>query len=105
MEYRINITFYSGEASACPVCKDICPPGPQPVSNFTIQIKTINQPPATLRGDLNHDGNVTSADVMIALRIAVSCEFIEEADIDENGCVNALDAFMIMQVAVGNIEL
>ena len=104
-EYRIDITFYSGEAPACPVCNDSCPPGSQPISNFTIHIKTVNQPPATPRGDLNHDGDVTSADAVIALRIAVSGEFVEEADIDENGCVNALDARMILQAAAGNIEI
>jgi hypothetical protein len=38
MEYRIDITFHSGEAPACPVCNDTCPPGPQPISNFTIHI-------------------------------------------------------------------
>jgi hypothetical protein len=59
----------------------------------------------TQKGDLNHDGNVTSADVLIALEIAVSGEYVPEADIDENGCVNALDARMIMQAAAGRIEL
>jgi parallel beta-helix repeat protein len=56
-------------------------------------------------GDLNHDGTLTSADVLIALEIAVSGEYVPEADIDENGCVNALDARMIMQAAAGRIEL
>ncbi len=56
-------------------------------------------------GDLNHDGNVTSADILIALRIAVSGEYVPEADLDENDCVNALDARMIMQEAAGRIEL
>nr|QNO46908.1 hypothetical protein GBMLOPDG_00004 [Methanosarcinales archaeon ANME-2c ERB4] len=105
IEYRINITFYSGEASACPVCNDICPPGPQPVSNFAIHIETVNQPPETPRGDLNHDGGITPADAVIALRIAVSGEFVEEADIDKNGCVNALDACMILQAAARNLEI
>ena len=65
--------------------------------------KTITIKP--LRGDLNSDGNVTSADVLIALQIAVSGEYVPEADIDGNGCVNALDARMIMQAAAGRIEL
>jgi PKD repeat protein len=51
MEYRINITFYSGEAPACPVCNDTCPPGSQPISNFTIHISyehsTMNPPIAS----------------------------------------------------------
>ena len=58
-----------------------------------------------LKGDLNHDGILTSADVLIALEIAVSGEYVPEADIDENGCVNALDARMIMQAAAGRIKL
>ncbi|PXF61588.1 MAG: hypothetical protein C4B59_03290 [Candidatus Methanogaster sp.] len=60
---------------------------------------------ATPKGDLNHDGNVTSADVVIALQIAVSGEYVPEADIDGNGCVTSLDALMIMQAAAGRIEL
>ena len=57
------------------------------------------------KGDLNHDGTLTSADALIALRIAVSGEYVPEADIDENGCVTSLDALMIMQAAAGRIEL
>ena len=57
------------------------------------------------KGDLNHDGTLTSADILIALQIAVSGEYVPEADIDENGCVNALDARMIMRAAAGRIEL
>jgi len=42
---------------------------------------------------------------VIALRIAVSGKYMPEADIDENGYVNALDALMIMQAAAGAITL
>jgi len=59
----------------------------------------------TPKGDLNHDGNITSADVQIALTIVFSGEYTPEADIDENRCVNILDVRMIMQAAAGNIEL
>ena len=52
------------------------------------------------KGD--HDNRITPA---IALEIAVSGEYVPEADIDENGYVNALDARMIMQAAAGRIEL
>ena len=41
----------------------------------------------------------------IALRTAVSGEYVPDADIDENGCVNVLDALMIMQAAAGRSEL
>ncbi len=42
MDYRIDIIFHAGEASACPECSDRCAPGPQPISDFTIHIKDIN---------------------------------------------------------------
>jgi len=105
MQYRIDITFYSGEAPACPMCNDSCPPGPQPISNFTIHIKTVNQPPATPRGDLNHDGNVTPADAVIALTIAASDGENYNADIDGDGKVTSLDGLMILQAAADNIEI
>ena len=57
------------------------------------------------KGDLDHDGCITSADVRIALDIAFSGEYVPEADIDANGCVNVLDARMIMQAAAGRIDL
>ncbi len=41
MEYRIDITFHSGEASACPECSDMCAPGPQPISDFTIHLEDM----------------------------------------------------------------
>jgi len=42
---------------------------------------------------------------VISLDIAFSGGWDAEADIDENGCVNVLDARMIMQAAAGRIEL
>jgi hypothetical protein len=59
----------------------------------------------TPKGDLNHDGNITSADVQIALGIVFSSKYSQEADMDENGYINILDVRMIMQEAAGNIEL
>nr|QNO41759.1 hypothetical protein CNIJDLFC_00005 [Methanosarcinales archaeon ANME-2c ERB4] len=58
-----------------------------------------------MKGDLNHDGKLTSADVLIALEIAVSGRYLLEADMDESGYVNALDARMILQAAAGAIGL
>ncbi|KAF5415367.1 MAG: hypothetical protein C5S48_06095 [Candidatus Methanogaster sp.] len=56
-------------------------------------------------GDLNHDSEITPADAVIALRIAVDDGHASEADVDGNGCVNVLDALMIMQAAAGAISL
>ena len=65
---------------------------------------------ASTKGDLNHDGNVTSADVVIALQIAAGsrpCDaaMLAAADVSGDDRVTSLDALMILQAAVGKIEL
>jgi hypothetical protein len=52
------------------------------------------------KGDLNGDGTITTADVIIALQIAVSGGYRSAADMDENGYVNVLDARVILQAVV-----
>ena len=51
------------------------------------------------RGDLNGDGQITSADVLIALWMALRGEHTPEADMNRDGMVTSLDALMILQVA------
>lgn len=51
------------------------------------------------RGDLNGDGWVTSADALIALRMAASSEYSNDADMNKDGSVTSLDALMILQNA------
>lgn len=81
------------------------PPGPQPVSNFAIHIKTVTPPSITPRGDMNHDGIITPADAVIALTIAASGGENCDADIDGDGKVTSLDGLMILQVAADNIVI
>jgi hypothetical protein len=53
------------------------------------------------RGDLNQDNDITPADAVIALQIAVgSRPFDGAADVSGDGQVTALDALMILQAAV-----
>jgi subtilisin family serine protease len=59
----------------------------------------------TLRGDVNHDGAITSADVAIALGMAAHGEWNADADLSGDGHVTSLDALMILQVAAGRISL
>ncbi|MCK5108630.1 MAG: hypothetical protein KAR25_02980, partial [Methanosarcinales archaeon] len=49
------------------------------------------------RGDLNGDGWVTSADALIALGMAASAGYSDDADMNRDGSVTSLDALMILQ--------
>ena len=51
-------------------------------------------------GDVNDDGHLTTADVAIVLKMAVSGECSEVADVSGDKAVTSLDALMILQ-AVG----
>lgn len=61
---------------------------------------------ASVKGDVDADGSVSSADARLALRYAVGLEVPTEdqkllADYDENGTIDAADARSILRVAVG----
>lgn len=58
------------------------------------------QPP---KGDLNGDYEITQADAVIALRMAVSGEWSEDADVSGDDQVTSLDALLILQAAGGAI--
>ena len=57
------------------------------------------------KGDLNGDGQITAADAAIALGMAVSGERGDNVDVGGDGWVSSVDALMILQAAVGVIEL
>ena len=57
-----------------------------------------------LAGDLNSDGQITSADAIIALRMAVNGEHNDDADMDCDGRVTSVDALMILQGATAAPE-
>ena len=61
--------------------------------------------PILQKGDLNRDGRISTADVAIALSFAARGECDPAADVSDDGQVTALDALMILQAAVGTIEL
>ena len=68
------------------------------------------EPSPTPDGDLNGDGQVTSVDAAITLRVAAgSCPCdattLAAADVSGDGRINSLDALMILQAAAGAIEL
>ena len=74
------------------------------IDSFGI-IKDFNE---LKRGDVDLNGNVTSADARLALRYAVDLDKLTgnsliTADVDENGVVNTSDARRILRAAV-NLE-
>jgi len=54
-------------------------------------------------GDLNNDGDVTTADAAIALQLAVSGGWDQDADVSDDGQVTSLDALMILQIAAESV--
>ena len=63
-------------------------------------------PTPELHGDVNHDGKLSTADAVLALRMAVgSIDTDPAADVDSDGQVTSLDALMILQAAAGSIEI
>lgn len=56
-------------------------------------------------GDLNGDGKLTPADAVIALNIAVSGDYNEYADVNDDGAVNSLDVLMILQGAASSVTI
>ena len=57
------------------------------------------------KGDLNGDGNITPADAAIALQLAASGRWNEDADVSGDDRVTSLDALMILQAAVENAKI
>jgi hypothetical protein len=53
------------------------------------------------KGDLNHDGQITAADAVITLQMAVSGGHSDDADMNRDGSVTSLDALMILRQCPG----
>jgi hypothetical protein len=58
---------------------------------------------SAVTGDLNGDGDVTTADAAIALQLAVSGGWDQDADVSGDWQVTSLDALMILQIAAENV--
>jgi hypothetical protein len=74
-------------------------------SGHTTGSKTITVASMVI-GDLNRDGELTTADAAIALQMAVGARTpTTAADVSGDGMVTSLDALMILQAARGAITL
>ena len=59
----------------------------------------------SLKGDVNGDGVVTTADAVIVLEMCASGEWNEVADVNGDYSATSLDALMILQAAADTIEV
>ena len=82
------------------------------VTNHTISVSEVNDGgifdfniTLGLLGDVNQDNEITSADAVMMLEMAVRDEYSETADVSEDGCVTSLDALMILQAVANNVTL
>lgn len=69
------------------------------VFNFNLTITSLKM------GDVDGDGNITSADAAIALRMAVRGEYSRAADVSDDDSVTSLDALMILQAAIDHVAI
>ncbi len=70
---------------------------------------TDADPVSFIKGDVNLDGSVDSADALLALRHSMGIELLEGAglaagDVNEDGSVDSADALMILRFALGIIN-
>ena len=81
-------------------------PSTEPSTEPPVTEPTEPSEPEYVRGDVNGDGRITSADARLALRAAVNLEALTEiqrlaADVDKDNNVRSADARMILRAAVG----
>jgi len=105
----INNTLYNAYDTGDGIGNDPHPiPGGTSIDHFP-----LTQPWSGTQqlGDLNGDDQITPTDAAIALRIATgssaSCDTatLAAVDVSDDGRVTSLDALMILQAAVGNINI
>ena len=87
----VNVTHYSADGEVL----------------FSNRTKILTSAPIHLdpmHGDLDGDGKITPIDAVIALDLAVTGEWRGDADMNNDKHVTALDALMILQAAVRNVD-
>lgn len=73
---------------------------------YQIPYKSLMEPPKLILGDVDGDGEITSADALFALRQSVKLEnltpeAIKMADIDNDGEITSADSLSILRMSVG----
>ena len=104
--YASYVTLTAGPtATASPTAT------PTPAATASpVPAPTLSTVQPTLRGDINGDGVVGSADASMALRYSVKLEYLNEyqllvADVNNDGKVSASDASRILRYVVKLIDI
>jgi hypothetical protein len=98
-----NVSFASVGVGSTPLILDVVTL--QNISYTEITPRTIsNGSFRTTWGDVNEDGQLTTADAVIVLQMAVRGEYLKEADVNGDSHVTSVDALMIQQMLVINDE-
>ena len=90
----LQFNVMSPDGSRSNVTEHTVTPGEVDAGGFEHNIMIESRP-----GDVNGDGELTSADAIIALQMAVCGKYNSIADINHDDAVTSLDALMILQAA------
>jgi hypothetical protein len=72
------------------------------ISVFALTILAITATAEGIKGDVNGDGEITSVDALLALKMSVGkIQPNAIADVNDDGRITSFDAFKILQMAVG----
>ena len=96
LDWSANVTLSEGENTITVIATD---------GEGITTTKTVTVRYEPLKGDLNDDHKLTTADAAIALEIAVgSRPFDDAADVSRDGSVTSLDALLMLQAAADGVE-
>jgi|LGVF01.1.fsa_nt_gb hypothetical protein len=96
-----NVAFASVGVGSTPLILNVVTL--QNISYIEITPRTLsNGSFRTTWGDVNEDGELTTADAVIVLQMAVRGEYLKEADVNGDSHVTSVDALMIRQMLVIN---
>ena len=94
-----------------PVLADVFGVSVDELLGRTVEARTVVMPqpepePVVMKGDVDFDEAITSADALMVLRVSALLDQFEEnetkaADVDEDGSITSSDAINILRVATG----
>jgi|LGVF01.1.fsa_nt_gb hypothetical protein len=96
--YDVTIPGDAAIGASCSITGEAMITPPETTIDLGTDIVTV----CGIHGDINQDGDITTADAEIALQLTASGEWDANADVDGDGKITSLDALKILQMAAGN---